>query len=245
MNIIKMTFLLFVLPLLATSQSAEKNFIDQNYIEVSGKAEKEISPDLIYLNISVSERDSKTKAPIAQTEKSMIARLTEIGIDASKDLVVRDLSSYQNAMVFKTSIDLQKQYVLTTHSAKQAGQVMMELEKLGISNIRITKVDHTKMAEYKSQARIEASKAAREKAEGIAKALNQTIGRAIFVSEVEPNFAMNLPVNSYDQYQYRYKLESTGAVHRGFSESRDNEFANIGFETIKIDYTIFVKFELK
>ena len=35
------------------AQSGEKNFIDQNYIEVSGTAEMEIVPDQIYLKLSL------------------------------------------------------------------------------------------------------------------------------------------------------------------------------------------------
>lgn len=76
----KVILLFLFVPVIGFSQ-IEKNFIDQNYIEVTGRAEKEIVPDLIYLNIRINERDSKTKAPIAQTEKAMLAKLTEIGID--------------------------------------------------------------------------------------------------------------------------------------------------------------------
>lgn len=236
-------FLLVFIPFLAGAQT-EKNFIDQNYIEVSGKVEKEIVPDLIFLDIRVSERDSKTKSPIAQTEKLMVSKLADLGIDVSKDLSVRDLTSYQYSLIFKTSIDLQKQYVLTTHSAKQASQVMAELEKIGISNIRITKVDHTKIEEFRIEARINATKAAKEKADGIAKALNQNIGRAIFISELTPGVVLNNGVNRYDEYRYK-AMQTSGAVHRGYAESREEDFSNIAFETIKIEYTIFVRFELK
>jgi uncharacterized protein len=236
-----LSILLLLIPIFAQSQTSEKNFIDQNYIEVSGKAEKEIVPDLIYLSIRISERDSKTKAPINQTEKSMISKLTDLGIDASADLVVRNLGSYQNALVFKTTIDLQKDYLLTTHSAKQAGQVMVELEKLGISNIRVSKIDHSKMEDYRNQVRILATQAARAKADAMAKALNQSIGRAIHIHESNQDPVFNYPANSRE---FRYlSAQQTGAVHRGFSE--ESESANVDFETIKIEYVIFIKFELK
>lgn len=237
----KLILLFILIPLIGFSQS-QKNFIDQNYIEVTGHAEKEIVPDLIYLNIRINERDSKTKVPISQTEKTMIAKLSEIGIDATTDLVVRSLGSYQNYLLFKTAIDLQKEYVLTTHSAKQASQVMVELEKLGISNIRVTKVDHTKIEEYKSQVRINATKSAKEKAEGIAKTLNQEIGKAIHVTEQEPITDFSKNYNAMDRY---YSIKATGAVHRSFDVSQEAESANVNFETIKIEYNIFVKFELR
>lgn len=41
---------------ISRAQTGEKNFIDQNYIEVTGTAEMEIVPDEIYLKIVLSER---------------------------------------------------------------------------------------------------------------------------------------------------------------------------------------------
>lgn len=38
-----------------------KNFIDQNYVEVTGTAELEIVPDEIYLRIVISEKDKGKK----------------------------------------------------------------------------------------------------------------------------------------------------------------------------------------
>ena len=40
---------------LLNAQSFEKNFIDQNYIEVTGKSEMLVVPDLIYLHIMLKE----------------------------------------------------------------------------------------------------------------------------------------------------------------------------------------------
>lgn len=74
------------------AQSGEKNFIDQNYIEVSGTAEMEIVPDQIYLKIVISEKD-KGKKTVEQQEKAMIAILQKLGIDVRKDLLMKDMSS--------------------------------------------------------------------------------------------------------------------------------------------------------
>jgi uncharacterized protein YggE len=76
-----------------TFAQGEKNFLDQNYIEVNGKAEMEVTPDLIYLGITINERDSKNKTPIAESEKQMIDKLKSLGIDVGKDLLIKDLAS--------------------------------------------------------------------------------------------------------------------------------------------------------
>ncbi len=68
--------------------SQTKNFIDQNYIEVTGKAEMELIPNEIYLKIILNEKDFKGRENPDGVEKAMIEKLQEIGIDVSKDLAV-------------------------------------------------------------------------------------------------------------------------------------------------------------
>ena len=132
--------ILFSLSLYA---QAEKNFIDQNYIEVTGHSDMEIAPDEIYMKILVNERDVKGKT-LAEIEKSMISKLQEIGIDVTKDLAVKDVSSnFKNYWILKTDIVLSKEYQLRVHDAKTAGKVIVELQQLGISNVSIDHIDNT------------------------------------------------------------------------------------------------------
>jgi len=56
------------------AQNGSKNFIDLNYIEVSGKAEMEITPDKIYLQIQLSEKDDKNKLSITERERMRCSR---------------------------------------------------------------------------------------------------------------------------------------------------------------------------
>ncbi len=55
-----------ILPLLycLTSLSQTKNFIDKAYLETSAKVDTLVKPDIIYLDIIISEKDSKNKVPI-------------------------------------------------------------------------------------------------------------------------------------------------------------------------------------
>ena len=117
---IKQIFLviLLVITISAFSQTGEKNFIDQNYIEVTGKAEIDIIPDMIYLKIILSDKDNKNKQSLDEIDKSMIIKLTEIGIDVNKDLFVKNfVSSYKSYLLAKTDIILTKQYQLIVHNS--------------------------------------------------------------------------------------------------------------------------------
>jgi len=233
---------LFILVFLITSsaliaQTGGKNFIDQNYIEVTGKAEMEILPDEIYLRILLNEKDFKGKN-FAEIEKSMFEKLNEIGIDISKDLAINDLlSNFQHYWFIKADILLSKEYQLIVHDARTVGKVFLELQNIGISNVSINKIENSKITDYRRQVKVEAIKAAQEKAKDLALAINQEIGRAIYVQEVESN--------------YRPKAGSTGSasniVIRGTStvSGANASEPDIEFEKIHLEYSIIARFELK
>jgi uncharacterized protein YggE len=226
--------LLTALPMLCSAQAAQKNFIDQNYIEVTGQAEMKVLPDLIYLSIRLDERDAKTRGPLEQTERKMIDKLKEIGIDVARDFAVRDLASnFRYYLMTKGSVDLSKQYTLIVHSGKQAMQAIVELEKLGISNIDLDRMDHTKIHEYREQVKVEALKAAHQKAKAMVNAIQQNIGRAIYVEELNDDSFRNTQEN-------RALLANTGVVTRGISNSDSPDF-----DRITLDYRVLVRFELK
>jgi uncharacterized protein YggE len=172
----------FTLPVFC--QTGEKNFIDQNYIEVSGTAEMEVSPDLISLQIFISETDTKGKTTAETLEKEMKEQLVKVGIDLLKDLKVSNLSShYQSRFLGGNSVAVSRSYVLVTHDAATAEKVVELLGEIGISNISVLKIDHSQLAQKRFNLRLDAVKAAKVKAEAMAAALGQSIGKAIFVSE--------------------------------------------------------------
>lgn len=225
---------LFLLSFLSSlAQTGEKNFIDQNYIEVTGKAEMQIAPDLIYLKIRLSEQD-KNRLPIAEQEKKMTDKLQEIGIDTKKDLSVNDLLSRFKSKAFSKDIIISKEYRLTVHESKMANKVFLELEKLGISNVSIDRLDHTKMEEYRRELKVNAIKAAKEKAEALTKAINQNIGRAIYIVELQ-----NRPV-VYGESNALYYNSS-----QSLRELSAKEESDLDFEKIKLEYSILTRFELK
>ncbi|MFA6713688.1 MAG: SIMPL domain-containing protein, partial [Bacteroidales bacterium] len=83
---------LIITAIVAYGQDGSKNFIDKNYIEVIGHAEKQITPDEIYLKILINEKDIKGQS-LASIEKLMIEKFKEMGIDISKQLEIKDFSS--------------------------------------------------------------------------------------------------------------------------------------------------------
>lgn len=221
----------------AFGQQGEKNFIDQNYIEVTGKSEMEVTPDKIYIKIIVSEKDIKGKS-ITEIETSMIAKLQDIGIDIQKDLSIKDVASnFKNYWIAKSDIILRKEYQLLVCEGTLAGKVFVELQSIGISNISIDKVESSKIADYRKEVKLHAIKAAQEKAKSLAEAIGQNAGRAIYVREVDSN--------GYESLHGKIP----GIVVRGYANSvisvSDKLEQNIEFEKIKLEYSVLARFELK
>jgi uncharacterized protein YggE len=232
----QLLFFLVFIPILTNAQSGDKNFIDQNYIEVTGKSELEISPDLIYIRILVNEKDNKNKVPLADREKQMLAKLKDIGIDIDKDLLIKDISSnFKYYWLAKNDILLSKEYQLLVRDGKTASKAFVELENIGISNVTIEKLDNSNIDKYKKEVKVAAIKAAKEKSQSLADAIGQNIGRAIYVQELENSYGNGAPGST------------SNILIRGASSiygSRAPE-PEIDFEKIRLEYSILCRFELK
>ncbi len=219
--------LIILSPIFTFAQMGTKNFIDQNFIEVTGNAELEIVPDLIYLSITLREADGKNRTPLAITEQAMMSKLQEIGIDVEEDLTVNDLSSRFRTKLFSGSqVLLSKEYTLLVADAPTAGKVYEGLEQIGISNVNLLRFDHSKMDELKLQVKIAAIRDAQQKAENLAKAINQPIGRAIHIEEL-----------SNERFSDKDGWGWDGAVSRAAPVVVD-------FADLKLSYSIQAKFEL-
>ena len=234
-NIFLIVFIAFTLSSFA--QPGIKNFIDQNYIEVTGKAELEVIPDEIYLKIVVDEKDFKGKQNLQELEKSMLRKFSKIGIDVSKQLAVKDMASnFQKYWLKGTEIISVKEYQLKVESAKIAGQVIRELGSLGISNISIEKIDHSRLQEFKTEVKVMAIKAAKENASSLTNAVDQKIGKAIYIQEqnnhiynaLQGKVASNISIRGY-----------------GYDDKQEMEQPDIEFEKIKLEYSILVRFTIE
>ena len=179
----KIILILLLFPVLTYSQIESKNFIDQNYIQVTGKSEMRVTPDLIYLKILISDKDKSNKT-LSERESIMVSKLKEIGIDISKDLMIKDLSSNFKFYLFaKNDILLSKEYQLLVREGKTVSRVFIELEKIGISNVNIEKVENSNIEKLRREVKIEAIKAAKSKAESLVNAIGQNLGKAIYIQE--------------------------------------------------------------
>ena len=233
MKRLKLTALLVLTFLVGQTQT--KNFIDQPYIEVLGSADTLVTPNEIFIRILLSEKDTRDRVSIEDLEIKMVNALKALGLDAEKDLTTADMSSNFKFHVLKSKDLIKtKLYTLKVIDAVTASQVFIKLEELGISNTSIDRVDHSNLENIKNTMRTNAIVDAKARAIALTKSLNQTVGSAIHIVDVE---------NINQQLQGRMP----GIQIRGVSSLQGNfsELPKIEFEKIKISSNISAKFILK
>ena len=220
------------------SQIGEKNFIDQPYIEVTGTMETEIIPNEIYLNIVLNENDNKGKLSVEAQENQMISALKALGIDLEKSLSILDFNGYYKRKFFAdNTVTKIKTYELVVHSGEMVGNVYQAMDAINISNISITKVSHSEIEKIRRETKLKAIKAAKEKANDYAQAINQTLGKALFIQESQNSLNTNLYGNSLGM------LNEVVVVGYG-SRSKQEKIQDLNFKTITVSATVLAKFIL-
>lgn len=210
----------------------QKNFIDQNFIEVKGIAKMEVVPNEIYLNIHLDEKDTKNKESIEQLEKQMFVALKKAGIDLEKQLSVSDFASnLKNYFIKRTDIKKSKDFELLVHNSHTLAKVFVELEKIKISNINIIRVDHSEIEKYRKQVKINAIKAGKAKAEALTEAIGQKVGKAIYINETSS--------------RYKNEYANTAIRIRGVSSLSEMNMPELDFQKIKLEYSVLLRFALE
>src|SRR5690606_10267446 len=77
-----------------------------------------------------------------------------------------------------------KMYSLIVNNAVTAGKVLAELESVGISNVTIERTEYSKSEELLIKLKSKAVEKSKLIAERLAKPLNQKIGKALYISDV-------------------------------------------------------------
>jgi len=174
MKIIFKLFTLFFLTYsLGTAQNG-KNFIDQPYMEVTGKSKMEIIPDEIYVRIELNENDKKGRVSIEKQENKMINKLKKLNIDLNEDLSVISFSGYyKRKFLAENGITKRKSYQLVVHSGKMLGEVFQSLDEIDISSFYIMRTSHSNIEELKEKNKVDALTKAKKKAAAFAVALKR------------------------------------------------------------------------
>ena len=233
----KLAILIFFIQVSMIAQNGQKNFIDQNYIELTGTVETQIIPDEIFINIVINERDKRGKVSVETQENQMLQKLKTLGIDVEKQLSILDFTgNYITHFIKKNEVVKSKEYQLIINNTTLLGTLFEVLDDINISNVTIAKVDHSDIENIRRETKLNALKVAKEKATNYAKAIDQNIGKALFIQE------QKIP----SSFNGLYGSNAANEINIGYILSRPiHSKNNITFQKITITATVLARFELK
>lgn len=212
----------------------EKNFIDQPYVETFATVDTLVTPDKIYLNIFISEKDTKDKISLEELENKMETILKNLKIDTKKDLVLQDLASnFKTYFLKQKDVLKNKLYQLRVTDAQTAGKVIVGLENAGISNVQLDRTEYSQMEKLQTILKSKAVLKAKEYAVALTRPLGQNIGSAIYISE-----------QNQQSYDGIYGNASGISIRTMSAEAKNFEPIDIEFQKIKVQASAGVKFKL-
>lgn len=206
-----------------------------NTIEVTGRAEKEVVPNEIYLSIVIDEAALKQKQSVEQLESEMIKKLKALGINTDEDLKIGNMSSgYMDYFFKKNTARTSATYQLKVGGVQLLGRVFQSLEALGISNINIIKLSHTDLKQFQNELRVEALKNAQQVAQELAKAVGQKAGRAVQITDYNNDIYLPGPM-----------VRNEGMFMAKASGADTSYDTPLEFKDIKLTYSVQAKFALQ
>ena len=227
-----LAFALFAWNILANAQES-----DERYIEVTGSSEIEVVPDEIHFLIQIKEyweeeytgkskkeEDFRTKVPLTVIEKDLRKSLRKIGI-SDEAIRTQEVGDYWRQRGKEFLIGKQLDIRLTDF--EQINSIIRSVNTWGIESMRIGELKNKEMQVYRQRGKIEALQAAQKKAEYLVEALGKRLGDVIRI--VEPQESAGYP---------RY-FAAQSNVSSSQAEAYD------AFRTIKLNYSMLVRFEIK
>lgn len=188
---------------------AEQTF--PSFVEVNGVAEREVEPNLIYLTITINERESKGRITVEKQEQDMIRALRSLGIDTKEQLRVNDISS---SRLKRTQAVTTKSYQLQLTETSLVGDVYSALQAEGITAIAIEKATHTDIEKLRGEVRDEAVRNARATAQSLAAAIGQTIGKAFYLNYYQSSQPTVFRMANVKAYTEEAVADAAGVVEQ-------------------------------
>ncbi|RCH54969.1 SIMPL domain-containing protein [Mucilaginibacter hurinus] len=205
-------------------------------IEVTGIAEKEVTPDILNVSISLKEyMDGKKKITISQLEQQLEKAVQEAGIP-KEDFTVMNVSSWNYIIQKKKNPEFlaSKQYGLRVRDLNKYNQILSKIDAKGIQYTNIDSYDYSKMAEVKKELKIQALLAARDKATYLLTSLGDKLGGAI-----------NIVENDNSNYPQPLMYKAANMMVREQAADASAPESDIDFKKIKLSFQIQAVFEIK
>lgn len=199
------------------------------FIEVTGTASQKVVPDIINIEIIITEKTISRKTyTIAEQEAALKSILNSLNIDMNK----LSLSDSDASIIYKRRREkgksISKEYQLELNSANQVSAFFDALSNTPIKEATITKTEHSDIINIRKNVRIAAIKAAKDKAVYLLEAIGEDLGKALEIKEYNP--------------ESRY---SNANNRTNMAYAQDFVFTGIEFKPIEVKFSYYVKYGIK
>lgn len=204
-------------------------------IEVNGSAETEVTPDIIYIGMSLKEyfKDSgnRKKVEIEDLERQLQSAVLKAGIP-QENLMINNIASYNNWWEKKKTPDFlaRKQYRIKVTDLTKFNEIMSAVDPKGIENSNIESYDYSKIESLKKELKIKALQNAKEKAEYLINSIGGTLGGPLEIQEI--NIEAQPEIMNFAKTVLR-------------AASSEDGMPEIDFKKIKLNYQMRAVFEIK
>lgn len=211
-----------------------QNVDTRHKIEVTGSAEAEVTPDIIYISISLKEyfkdNNNKKRVEIEELERQLQSAVLKAGIP-KENFTINNISSYTDYWTKKKDPGFlaSKQYRIKVSDLNKLNDIISAVDPRGIAYSNIDGYDYSKMESLKKELKVKALLAAKEKAGYLTAALGQKVGQALEIQEINNEY--------YPQPMYRANTMMK-------SEAAD-AMPDIDFKKIKLNYQMRTVFEIQ
>jgi len=228
-----------VLCAFALGVTAQTPSPDPRVIEVSGSAERWVTPDEFTFKITLQERmEKKDKVTIEQQETALRNELSALGVDVAKDLSVYDISSTYFRQKKVRDVLGSKDYRLKLRDLNKIVRLQEMADRLNIAKLDLIDSEHSEIARLRRETKMDAMKAARDKADYLLGSIGQRSGKPVYIKE-EPEDVPRYQLSNSNISSNTYTL-SRGVL--GGSADADEPLT---FSQIKLRYVITAKFEIE
>lgn len=226
------------------AQTAPGCFPYPKTISVTGSAEMNIIPDEIYVQVDLREYKKKgeDKKEIDVIKAYFLAKCKLVGI-ADSNIAVASYDGYNISSIWrrrKKGPDMFAgiSYQIKFHNTKMIDDLVNNLDDEATANFAITRTSHSKIIEFRKQLKIQAVKAAKEKAQYLAESVNEQVGPAITIKEPDESQNSDVRVN---KNTYSIANSSIG-YSKGDANGGDD---GVDYRKIKLRFEVTVLYALK
>lgn len=224
------------------AQVASMNQPTPRRIEITGFAELEVTPDQLFFSISLreyfkDEKNQRDKVSISTLEQQLIKAVTDAKLPKDA-LTIQGIGGSQPNWPFRkrpANFLESKQYELNVSRADMLDVILAQLDARGVQYAHMSRVDHSQKEELKKQVKIKALKDAKEKATYLLAAIDEQLGQALEIREIEDGFYYPQPIMA----RASMKMMATESADAAVAPS------DLEFQKIKLSYRMQTVFSIK